>query len=209
MAMDSVGDVWTFNSWGRPYRLISPVLDRSSEATITVQVESGWMYCSVLTGTGDVYVWWPFNNTLRSCFLEHMEKMDREGDQFAEVSDGVVACAAWDLLHNPFRLPDLPILPELSVVEEDKGDLHTKPELIKIAAMDNYLVGLTNDGHVLKFGDLSNETSAARGRWEYVRLSFFPIIVSCCSDDTFSMLASSLQRPKCGEGAFSLLSTDE
>lgn len=193
MALDSIGDIWSFNSWGRPYRLISPVLDRSSEATTTVQVESGWMYCSVLTGTGDVYVWWPFNNPLRSCFLEHMEKMDEEGNQFAEVSDGVVACATWDLLHNPFRLPDLPNLPELSIAKENESKLHTRPELIKIAAMDNHLVGLTNNGHVLKFGDLSNETNAARGRWEYVRPSFFPTTVSCGSDDTFYILASSLQ----------------
>lgn len=193
MALDSIGDVWSFNSWGRPYRLISPVLDRSSEATTTVQVESGWMYCSVLTGTGDVYVWWPFNNPLRSCFLEHMEKMDEEGNQFAEVSDGIVACATWDLLHNPFRLPDLPNLPELPIAKENESKLHTRPELIKIAAMDNHLVGLTNNGHVLKFGDLSNETNAARGRWEYVRPSFFPTTVSCGSDDTFYILASSLQ----------------
>lgn len=204
MALDSIGDVWTFNSWGRPYRLISPVFDRSSETTTAVQVESGWMFCSVLTGSGDVYVWWPFIHPMSICFNEHMEKMDEEGDKFAEVSDdGVVTCATWDLSYNPFRLPNLPILPELSCVEGEY-DSHSKPELIKLAAMDNYLVGLTNKGHVLKFGDLNNETSAASGRWEYVRHTFTPFTVSFGNDYSFSILASSLQRHKCGEGAFSL-----
>jgi hypothetical protein len=49
-------------------------------------------------------------------------------------------------------------------------------KLIKIACFDNNLIGLTNQGHVLRFSSLENEleSSRARGAWSYVS----PI---CCS----------------------------
>jgi SCF-associated factor 1 len=40
--------------------------------------------------------------------------------------------------------------------------------LIQIAAFDNNVVGLTNQGHVLKYGSLHSEVEVPNGRWEYV-----------------------------------------
>jgi len=47
-------------------------------------------------------------------------------------------------------------------------EMKDETKLIKIAAFDNNLIGLTNEGHVLKFDSLSNEASSARGQWTYL-----------------------------------------
>jgi SCF-associated factor 1 len=72
---------------------------------------------------------------------------------------------------NPLRIPPIPTLPELNDAGLSQEERSKETVLVKIAAFDNSLIGLTNKGHVLKFGDLSNERSFnASTRWEYVRL---------------------------------------
>ncbi len=170
MALDSVGDIWTFVSWGRPFRLTTPAFDRSSPDAAIVQVECGWMYSCALTASGDIYVWWPFGPTLSQIYQLKMHEMDAERTKDAHATDfGVIPCAYWDLEHNPTRLPGLPDLPALSNPKsQDEGGNATT--IIKIAAMDGFLIALTNKGHVVKFGDLSDEASLAQGRWQYVCL---------------------------------------
>jgi SCF-associated factor 1 len=71
------------------------------------------------------------------------------------------------------RLPALPPLPPLSKTGGEDGI----PQLIQIAGLEGYLIGLTNHGHVLKFGKLDGLDDddpqpqlASRGRWDYVSL---------------------------------------
>jgi SCF-associated factor 1 len=67
---------------------------------------------------------------------------------------------------TPTRLPSIPPLPVLLNTGHPKTPQIT--ELVQIAAFDNHIVGLTNYGHVLKFGSLHDENGASQGRWEYV-----------------------------------------
>src|SRR5216683_5840864 len=96
--------------------------------------------------------------------------MDERGDCHAyPTADHRIPCVAWPLRADPLRLPPIPQLPELNHTELSQEERSKTTTLIKIAAFDNYLIGLTNKGHVLKFGDLSNENSFDRTtRWQYV-----------------------------------------
>lgn len=78
----------------------------------------------------------------------------------------VIPCATWTADFEPLRLPNLPSLPELAATGiEKKGPV---PQLVKIAGMEGFMIGLTDQGHVLKFDSLHDETTALNGRWEYV-----------------------------------------
>ncbi|KAH8116463.1 RCC1/BLIP-II [Phellopilus nigrolimitatus] len=173
MALDANGQIWTFISWGRPFRLVTPALDKSSPSETPVQAECGWSYSAALTASGDVFVWWPFGDSVQQVVTTTNVRMDQEGDKRAHATaDGAIPCVTWDLHHDPRRLPAIPRLPDLPRPSRAYGeDERQETKLVKIAGMDNFLVGLTNKGHVLKFGDLSNELSLEQGRWEY--LPFF------------------------------------
>lgn len=170
MALDANGQIWTFISWGRPFRLVTPALDKSSPSETPVQAECGWSYSAALTASGDVFVWWPFGDSVQQVVATTNVRMDQEGDKRAHATaDGAIPCVTWDLHHDPRRLPAIPRLPDLPRPSRAYGeDERQETKLVKIAGMDNFLVGLTNKGHVLKFGDLSNELSLEQGRWEYV-----------------------------------------
>ena len=89
--------------------------------------------------------------------------MDAEMDKRAHATDdGRIPCVTWDLHHNPMRLSPIPSLPKLG---EERDDV---TKLVKIAGMDSFLIGLTNKGHVLKFGSLANESTTQTASWEYV-----------------------------------------
>lgn len=167
MALDTGGNIWTFISWGRPYRLVSPLLDCASSDSTPTQIECGWSFSSVLTKSGDIYVWWPLCEDVMVTFARENAIMDRDESNRAHLTvDTIIPCVPWDLRHNPRRLPALPSLPNLQYNEEGAHVHDIK--IIKVAGMDNFLIALTNKGHVLKFGDLSNERSLQFGRWEYV-----------------------------------------
>ena len=165
-------------SWGRPFRLSTPLLN--SPDSTPVQIECGWGFSSVLTKSGDVFVWWPFSGEMYNRIVRKNEGMDQGGDKKAIAStDGVIPCATWDLEADPVRLPQLPPLPELlNTGNSENQDAATR--LIQIAAFDAHLVGLTNKGHVLKFGALSNETTVSLGHWEYVSFIAHLIVFIDC-----------------------------
>lgn len=98
---------------------------------------------------------------------QKMRDMDGEGDnKILATEDGTIPCTPWDLDINPTRLPSIPSLPDLLNTGNPKTSKTT--ELVQIAAFDNHIVGLTNYGHVLKFGSLNDENGASQGRWEYL-----------------------------------------
>ena len=99
-----------------------------------------------------------------------MREMDNEDseDNLAYPVDTTVPCVPWSLEMPPTRLPPIPPLPNLpdnGVQEEER-----RVELIQIAGFDNFLVGLTNMGHVLIFDSLHDETGVPHGHWEYVNI---------------------------------------
>ncbi|KAF9482577.1 RCC1/BLIP-II [Pholiota conissans] len=163
--LDRENKVWTFTNWGRPFRLSTSILHDPDYTP--KQIECGWGFSSMLTRSGEVFVWWPFNGAMGETVQQKMRDMDSEGGKRALPSkDGLIPCVTWDLDMMPIRLPTLPDLPELSGTDMTSKNI----ELIQIAAFDQHIVGLTNRGHVLKYGGLEDETTAPNGRWEYLPL---------------------------------------
>jgi SCF-associated factor 1 len=139
----------------------------------------------VLTASGTVYVEWPFGGALEAKIEAHDEELDSTPIRRAAArvsEDRRVPCEAWDLHHDLFELPPIPQdLPTFradtdTTVEEDL-------RLIKIAGGDQFLVGLTNRGHVLKidlqtddddfedgFTTLRRNFRHGERKWEYVSL---------------------------------------
>jgi len=168
MTLDANSVVWTFMSWGRPFRLVSPLLDCSSSGTTPIQIECSKWFSAVLTRSGDVYVWWPTHGIIRHWYHEATERLDGDESTKAIVPDGgtVIPCHTLEIHEDPVKLPALPDLPELpgtGLSEEERGK---ETKLIKIAAMRYRLIGLTNKGHVLKTDGLYGEDNTRA--WEYV-----------------------------------------
>ena len=168
MALDSSNQIWTFVSWGRPFRLDTPMLDCTSPESTPIQAESGWSFCSILTQSGDVLVFSPFSGEIGRLFEEENTAMGERGDCHAYgTEDRRIPCVTWSLRADPLRLPSIPKLPELESTGLSPEEREKSTTLIKIAAFDNNLIGLTNKGHVLKFGDVSSSDRTTR--WQYVR----------------------------------------
>ena len=168
MTLDADSKIWNFRSWGRPFRLISPSLDCSSPETTPLQIECGWAFSTVLTRSGDVYAWWPFGGTFEDRYREAMAELDKDGSTKAIVPDNetVIPCHTWEINKDPVKLPILPDLPDLLATGLSEEERRKETKLIKIAAFDNCLVGLTNKGHVLKIDGLTDEDSIQI--WRYV-----------------------------------------
>jgi len=168
MTLDANSTVWNFRSWGRPFRLASSLLDCSSPETTPFQIECGWAYSTVLTRSGDVYAWWPFGGTFEERYRQAMDELDLDESTKAVVPEGgnVIPCHTWEISKDPVKLPILPDLPDLPATGLPEEALKKETKLIKIAAFDNFLVGLTNKGHVLKIDGLTDEDSIQI--WRYV-----------------------------------------
>ncbi|KAG1746599.1 regulator of chromosome condensation 1/beta-lactamase-inhibitor protein II [Suillus paluster] len=159
--LDDQHHVWTFLSWGRPFRLATPALDATSSDSTPAQVESGWHFSSVLTKSGDVYIWWPFAAPLKDVITARDAAMDAANQKAHATEDGVIPCSTWELHEEPTMLPPLPQLPQLLVSS-------TEPvKLVKLAALESRLIGLTNHGHVLSIS-VESDLAVRSGRWEYL-----------------------------------------
>lgn len=180
--LDRNNKIWTFVSWGRPFYLSSPII--SDPGFIPIQIECGWSFSSILTQHGEVFVWWPYDGAMAEAIRAKLHEMDETQDN-VQAQDGVIPCASWALEGvPPTRLPPLPTLPDLPHDQSEKEEII---QLIQIAAFDNNLIGLTNHGHVLKYGSLHNEEQALQGRWEYVGL------IACQSEEDKLTLTGSSQ----------------
>ncbi|PPQ63813.1 hypothetical protein CVT24_009808 [Panaeolus cyanescens] len=162
--LDKTNKIWTFTRWGRPFWLSSPILAEPEYRPI--QIECGWVFSSFLTKSGDVFVWWPSATTMRSMIQAKMQEMDQQVNSTIWPDGNTIPCAPWALDMMPFKLPSIPALPPLqqSNSEGEERNVH----LIQIAGFDCHIVGLTNEGHVLKYGQLHDEVRASEGRWEYL-----------------------------------------
>ncbi|KAI0630525.1 RCC1/BLIP-II [Trametes polyzona] len=178
--LDASSQVWTFTSWGRPFRLSSSLVDRSSPDTTPIQVESGWTFSSILTQSGDVLVYWPLGGTFKTIIESKDEEFNGVEDPNLHIAakarvdpkePNIIPCHWW-VLHgaDPVRLPPIPAheLPELRRTGLSQEQLNEEIKLVKIAGIDNCIVGLTNKGHVLRYDRLTGEDSYQEGHWEYL-----------------------------------------
>ena len=187
MTLDANSTVWNFRNWRRPFQLVSPSLDCSSPDTTPVQVECGGEFSAALMKSGGVYVWWASEGILGRRYENGMAELGRYENVMAEqgkyeyinaLNDGtVIHCLTWEIDENPVKLPPLPDLPDLigtGLAEEERQE---ETKLIKIAAFDVSLIGLTNKGHVLKLDGLYNGGYSVI--WRYVRMSAQTVL--CCT----------------------------
>ncbi|KAJ3878335.1 regulator of chromosome condensation 1/beta-lactamase-inhibitor protein II [Lentinula edodes] len=162
-SLDFNNQIWTFLSWGRPFRLVSDLLGAPDFTPI--QVECGWTFSSALMKSGDVVVWWPFSDPLRTVIETRMAEMDNQVENCAHpTNDGLIMCAPWELQTDPVVLPSLPSLPKLFGAEPDSDT----PRIVKIAGFDNAMIALTNQGHVLLFDTLQSASEPSLGSWKYL-----------------------------------------
>ena len=196
MALDDKSQVWTFLSWGRPFRFQSALLDCHSPLTTPAQIESGWMFSSILTGSGDVLFYWPHRGNLQHFIDANDKALNKQGDgnEARASEDGTIPCVTSVIRADPYRLPPIPALPNLPDTGLTQGQLDRETKLIKIAAYDNNLVGLTNKCHVLKFGGLGSRKEYLRSRWEYVRRLHMPISCLLIFEGGHYIVAAQLQR---------------
>jgi len=146
MTLDANSTVWSFETWGRPYRLISPLLDCSSPETTPIQIQCDSSFSAVFMGSGDVYAW----QARLSGYEEAMATFDQDESTRAIVPDGgtVIPCHTWEMNVNPVKLPIPPDLPDLPMTGLSEEERRKETRFIKIATFANGLVGLTNKGHV-------------------------------------------------------------
>ncbi|KZT50510.1 RCC1/BLIP-II protein [Calocera cornea HHB12733] len=137
-ALDSRGSVWTFRSWGRPYRLVSPHLARVE------QIACGWDFSAALTATGEVYIWWPGNGEFARVGDEH-EAAEARPRQPGREREGIIEATGWEMSAEPLELPSLGSL------EDPRGQAATEPlKIVQIACGTDFVVALTNANQVLK-----------------------------------------------------------
>ncbi|KAG8220973.1 hypothetical protein J3R82DRAFT_2479 [Butyriboletus roseoflavus] len=91
------------------------------------------------------------------------DAMDQEGLHAHPTENGIIPCAHWELYKDPYRLPELPRLPKLDGTYAEDIDVY----LVKIAALDSHLIGLTNRGHVVKMLVQTSDTARLEG-WAYL-----------------------------------------
>ena len=151
--------------------MVSAFIDCRSPETTPVQAEAGWSFSAVLTESGDVLVYWQSSGTMGRAFDQQMSLMDNTDDTKAQADEKQrIPCATWEMRQDPHPLRPIPDLPALANNGLSQEEQFEPTKLMRIAGMDNNLIGLTDKGHVLKYHGLDNETSFASGRWEYVSL---------------------------------------
>lgn len=149
--LDARHRIWCFLSWGRPFVLNHPVFDATRPDTRVVQVESGWAFGAALTASGSVYVWNPARDHMRAIWgmkqveLDQLRGENGGEDARALAQGSEIQCHTWIMDGvEPLVLPELPDL-----CQSDTGAAQPA-SLVQIAAGDQFLIGLTNRGHVVR-----------------------------------------------------------
>lgn len=129
--------------------------------------------------SGDVLMYWPGSGSMLEAIQGKFNELNavnnHDSKAIPEEGQDSIPCYIWDLLTaNPVRLRpiprDLPRLPATGLSDDADSE---ETRLIKIAGLDNNLIGLTNKGHVLRYNNLEGEENYQRGQWEYVSEDVF------------------------------------
>ncbi|KAL4250190.1 Regulator of chromosome condensation 1/beta-lactamase-inhibitor protein II [Abortiporus biennis] len=159
-------------SCGRLHAAALDSTSTNSPETTPIQVECGWSFTAILMQTSDVLVYWPRKGRIYEAIKTTKRHLDEhDSNSKAYVKDGVVPCHCWDLKGiNPVQLPPIPAeeLPELPGTGPTDETRFQRTKLVRIAGMDNYIIGLTNKGHVLCYSMLNGEDTYQQGRWHYL-----------------------------------------
>ncbi|KAG8919024.1 hypothetical protein FRC02_001984 [Tulasnella sp. 418] len=188
-ALDIEHRVWLFTRWGRPNLLaFTGTLDKPIqrhpriENTQIIQVDCGFDPSVVfLTADGRAFIIWASSGSFLHQETIANAALDANDDGSpVKAIDGVVKCIPVLIRAEPLMLPPLPSdLPHLQAGVVTEGHPNSPPKLIKIAAGNPYIVGLTDQGHVLymvvRGGDaadgletLREEFNGGIRRWIYL-----------------------------------------
>ncbi|PAV22969.1 RCC1 BLIP-II [Pyrrhoderma noxium] len=175
-ALDVRGHVWMFLNWGQPFWFSTRLLDNTSPESTPIQVVSSWDCSAILTESGSVLVLWLDERRIFTSSIEN---------EPVRATDHIIQCSILEACQEPFLLPSIPGLPLL--YETDSPDsLEVVTKLVKIAAMNGALIGLTDKGHVLKMNNFASGQS--HYEWTYLPQFSEPARIS-------SYLTSSLNEP--------------
>jgi len=178
-ALDTLANIWIFTSWMNPYRLVCPELSNTSPETNVAQVEAGSYFVAVLTESGGVYATWPFSGPQRDASFSD-DGFEFDTGEIPQTLTIAIVCQPRDVHSRLLTFPNLPDLPALPLAEHTLVE-SSSPRLVKIAAGNDFLVALTNGGHVLKIdltggqhanglAKLQEKVTAGEVCWEYLPL---------------------------------------
>ncbi|KAI0343294.1 RCC1/BLIP-II [Trametopsis cervina] len=214
--------VINFTSWGRPFLMHSRHFTTSLSSLLPVQVECGWNFTAILTDSGKVFVFWPRPSgisRLGRLVYRRNKDWNEQGVGRGLIEDGPYArvkCHVWTVdAESPndshrnedgqeipeqgdilVQLPELQEyeLPVLTTPASDaSSDEH--PRIVKIAGLDNELIGLTNKGYVVRFRGLASEEEAQKpgAKWDY--LPYFSEVDKVREDPVWTDQANGLEAP--------------
>ncbi|KDQ13802.1 hypothetical protein BOTBODRAFT_175227 [Botryobasidium botryosum FD-172 SS1] len=154
-AIDTFSHVWFIPDWKQAYRIVNPMLEQLSSEAQVAQVESGWRFIAILTRSGELHVVQP-----RSGIPNPGQNLELNGS------------IIWNTPLRLATMPPLPNLPAINVGEEEA----LSPKLVKIAASEATIIGLTDQGHVLQLsipvavGEsiLFEALECGKIQWEYL-----------------------------------------
>lgn len=166
-ALDTNNNVWTFVSWGRPFRLSSPLLDRSSPETTAKQVICGWAFSAVLTDSGDVLVFWPHSDPMKAAITHQTRVFHKQNPvHIMPTADqpSIIPCHPYNLRGvDPIKLSPM-VTGDLPELQGTGATVEGETEIVKIAGLEHSIIGLTNKGHVL-IHHVGDEGRRLRGQW--------------------------------------------
>ena len=132
-----------FLNWGRPFWFSTKLLDNKRPESTPIQVVSSQRCSAILTESGSVLVLWLDDRSIIKSLMVNNP---------VRVTDHIIQCLTMGTCQEPFLLPSIPELPLLH--ETDTPDsFKAATKLVKIAAMNGALIGLTDKGHVLKMNN--------------------------------------------------------
>ena len=158
-------NVWIIIRPDRPFIIESDLINNEHADSTPIQVVCGHDYSAILTRSGDVYIVYPFEEYVRK---EH-EKHCEESGTGLEIEGNRISCKTWKLKSELHKLREIGDLPELDQRHGSPGS-KSPPKIISIAATDNFLVGLTDKGHILQINqfDSGKKTQIKDQNWVYV-----------------------------------------
>jgi SCF-associated factor 1 len=174
-ALDIDGEIWCFTSWGKPFIYAPPILETHLSGDGVIQVESGSSFSCALNSSGMVFIWkptWPDTSCQCRSAASTFDPLYRHNEAELAPNDIIQCCGGRVAELDPILLPDLPHLPPL--YDEDEA---CPPQLTNIAAGDQFMIGLTNYGHILKFDLTGIDNQSTPGElasvfnqrhWQYV-----------------------------------------
>ncbi|KAI0825634.1 regulator of chromosome condensation 1/beta-lactamase-inhibitor protein II [Irpex lacteus] len=189
----------------------NPTIQTHIPPSTPIQVECGWAFTAVLTSSGNVFVYWPHENgqnRLGRLIYRKNEEWNTagvglaklQGDDSSDNDFPRIPCHVWHVDEGMImvKLPDLEEydLPKISTDGQDGEEDKESTKIVKIAGLDNAVVGLTNKGHVVMFRGLEGQETALTpgNRWRY--LPYFSEVEKVREDPVWTDERHGLQPPE-------------